>query len=164
MLRDRLTDLLEPIIKDLGYELILLEFGGSSGSGTLRLFIDGPNGIGLGDCEKVSREVAAVLDVEDPINTAYHLEVSSPGMDRPLAKPSHFEQFKGEIARVQMLAPVDGRRRFQGTVMGATAELVTLEVDGNAINLPFNDIEKAKLVPDFSKPFKSKQAGSDNEQ
>jgi ribosome maturation factor RimP len=153
MLRDRLTDLLEPIIKDLGYELIVLEFGGSSGSGTLRLFIDGPNGITLTDCEKVSREVAAVLDVEDPIHTAYQLEVSSPGMDRPLAKPEHFEQFKGEVARVQMLAPVDGRRRFQGRVVGATAETVTLEIDGNAITLPFNDIEKAKLVPDFDKPF-----------
>lgn len=153
MLRDRLTDLLEPIIKDLGYELLLLEFGGASGSGTLRLFIDSPAGITLADCEKVSREVAAVLDVEDPIHSAYHLEVSSPGMDRPLAKPEHFEQFKGEIARVQMLAPVEGRRRFQGKVLGVTAEAVTLEIDGVAVILPFNDIEKAKLVPDFSKPF-----------
>jgi ribosome maturation factor RimP len=153
MLRDRLTDLLEPVIKDLGYELLLLELGGSSGSGTLRLFIDGPNGISLTDCEKVSREVAGVLDVEDPIHTAYQLEVSSPGLDRPLAKPEHFEQFKGEIARVQMLAPVDGRKRFQGKVLGATAETVTLEIDGNAVTLPFNDIEKAKLVPDFDKPF-----------
>lgn len=153
MLRDRLTDLLEPIIRSLGYELILLEFGGASGSGTLRLFIDGPEGITLTDCEKVSREVAAVLDVEDLIHSAYHLEVSSPGMDRPLAKPEHFEQFKGQVARVQLLAPVDGRRRFQGRVLGATAEQVQLDVDGETVTLPFSDIEKAKLVPDFDKPF-----------
>lgn len=153
MLRDRLTDLLEPVIRSLGYELVVLEFGAGTGAGTLRLFIDGPDGITLADCEKVSREVAGVLDVEDPIPSAYQLEVSSPGMDRPLAKPEHFLQFKGEVARVQMLAPVDGRRRFQGRVLDADADSVTLEIDGAAVTLPFRDIEKAKLVPDFDKPF-----------
>jgi ribosome maturation factor RimP len=149
VLRDRLTDLLEPVVNALGYELILLEFSPRDGSGLLRLFIDGPDGIGISDCEKVSREVAGVLDVEDPIRQAYQLEISSPGLDRPLAKPEHFQRFVGEIAKIQMLAPVSGRRRFQGVIASATKDEVLIETPEGVVTLPLADVEKARLVPNF---------------
>ncbi len=151
MLRDRLIELLEPVVNAIGYELILLEYSPRDGSGMLRLFIDAEAGITLEDCEKVSREVAATLDVEDVIQQAYRLEISSPGFDRPLVKPAHFERFKGEIAKIQMLAPVSGRRRFQGVLLGATEDAVTIDAGDGPITLPFADIDKAKLVPNFDK-------------
>ena len=156
MLRDRLTDLLEPVVKALGYEVVLLEFSPRDGAGLLRLFIDGPDGIGLDDCEKVSREIAAVLDVEDVIRQAYQLEISSPGFDRPLVTPAHFERFKGKIARIQMLAPIAGRRRFQGALVGATETDVTIETPDGVVTVPLADIEKARLVPNFDKKPKEK--------
>ena len=151
MLRDRLIELLEPVVNAIGYELVLLEFSPRDGSGMLRLFIDAEAGITLDDCEKVSREVAATLDVEDVITSAYRLEISSPGLDRPLVKPEHFRRFRGEVAKVQMLAPVAGRRRFQGVLLDATDDAVTIETDDGPITLPLADIDKAKLVPNFDK-------------
>lgn len=156
VLRDRLTDLLEPVVKALGYEVVLLEFSPRDGAGLLRLFIDGPDGIGLDDCEKVSREIAAVLDVEDVIRQAYQLEISSPGFDRPLVTPAHFERFKGKIARIQMLAPIAGRRRFQGALVGATETDVTIETPDGVVTVPLADIEKARLVPNFDKKPREK--------
>jgi len=151
VLRDRLIELLEPVVNAIGYEVVLLEFSPRDGSGMLRLFIDAPDGITLDDCEKVSREVAATLDVEDVISSAYRLEISSPGLDRPLVKPEHFRRFRGEVAKVQMLAPVAGRRRFQGVLLGATDDEVTIETADGPITLPLADIDKAKLVPNFDK-------------
>ena len=104
---DRLQALLEPLVESMGYELVLLEFSPHKGSAMVRLFIDAPGGITLGDCEKVSREVEGVLDVEDPIPQNYRLEVSSPGLDRPLVKPAHFERFAGQLAKVQLVAPLE---------------------------------------------------------
>ncbi|GAC1625554.1 MAG: ribosome maturation factor RimP [Nevskia sp.] len=150
--------MLEPVVNALGYEVILLEFSPRDGAGLLRLFIDSPNGIQVTDCEKVSREVAGVLDVEDLIRQAYQLEISSPGFDRPLVKPAHFERFKGEIARIQMLSPIAGRRRFQGVLQGATDEEVSIETPEGLVSLPIADIEKAKLVPNYDKPLKEKTA------
>ncbi len=158
MLRDRLIKLLEPVVEALGYEVILLEFSPRDGAGLLRLYIDSPNGIQLADCEKVSREVAGVLDVEDLIRQAYQLEISSPGFDRPLVKPAHFERFKGEVARIQMLSPITGRRRFQGVLAGATDDEVSIETPEGLVSLPLADIEKAKLVPNYDKPPKEKTA------
>lgn len=151
MLRDRLIELLEPVVNAIGYELVLLEYSPRDGSGMLRLFIDAPDGITLDDCEKVSREVAAMLDVEDVITQAYRLEVSSPGLDRPLVKPEHYQRFKGEVARIQMLAPVAGRRRFQGVLLEATDDEVSIDTAEGVITLPLADIDKAKLVPNFDK-------------
>ncbi len=151
MLRDRLIELLEPVVNAIGYEIVLLEYSPRDGSSMLRLFIDGPDGIGLDDCEKVSREVAATLDVEDVITQAYRLEISSPGLDRPLVKPEHYRRFKGEIAKIQTLAPVAGRRRFQGVLLDATDDEVSIETADGVITLPLADIDKAKLVPNFDK-------------
>ena len=158
MLRERLTALLEPVIADLGYELVLLEFSPNQSSAMLRLFIDSADGINLDDYAKVSREVAATLDVEDPIRQSYQLEVSSPGMDRPLVKPEHFQRFRGELVRIETLAPMAGnRRRFRGTLLEATDRDVTVQMPDGPVTLAFADIEKARLVPNFEQTSSEKE-------
>ncbi len=153
-LRDRLTALIEPVVESLGYELVLLEFAPSRRTGTLRLYIDAAAGIQVEDCERVSREVAGLLDVEDPIPSAYRLEVSSPGLDRPLVKPEHFRRFAGELARVQMVAPVAGQRRFRGVLRDCDGRNVTLQVESQDVSLPLADIEVARLVPDYERELR----------
>ncbi|HSW13178.1 MAG TPA: ribosome maturation factor RimP [Solimonas sp.] len=143
--------LLEPVIESMGYELVLLEFSPNTHNGLLRLFLDSPGGIGVEDCEKVSREVAAVLDVEDPITTAYSLEVSSPGLDRPLAKPAHFERFANEQARIQLVAPKNGRRRFVGWIRASNDRAVTLETEQGLVEIEYSEMERARLVPDYDR-------------
>ena len=151
-LQNRLVELLEPLVENLGYELVLLEFNAHKGSALVRLFIDAPGGITVGDCEKVSREVEGRLDVEDPIPQNYRLEVSSPGLDRPLVKPGHFERFAGQVARVQLLAPQAGRRKFQGVLRGLRSDSVVLETaDAGTVEVALGNIERARLVPDFEK-------------
>lgn len=149
-LHTKLTDLLEPVVQALGYELVMLEYMPSGGNSLLRLYIDCEAGIKLDDCEKVSREVAAVLDVEDPISAAYRLEVSSPGMDRPLAKPTHFQRFIGHAVKVQLLAPgPGGRRRYAGTITQVGPSGISLETLEGPVALEFSEIERARLVPDY---------------
>lgn len=162
MLRERLTRLIEPAIEALGYELVLLEFSAGLKTGTLRLYIDGPHGIALEDCESVSREIAALLDVEDPIQKAYQLEVSSPGLDRPLVKPEHFQRFLGEKIRVQLLAPVAGRKRLVGALVSSGGGEITVDVDGQALTVALSDIDRARLVPDYAREL-SKKRSSDAE-
>jgi ribosome maturation factor RimP len=146
-LRERLISLIEPLLKQLGYELVELEFAPGRGRGSVRIFIDRPEGIGISDCERVSREVSALLDVEDPIATAYALEVSSPGDDRVLRTPAHFERFKGARVLVELSAPRDGRRRYTGMLQEVSATGVALEVDRQRVELPFGEIAKARLAP-----------------
>ena len=118
----------------------------------------GADGINLDDCARVSREVAATLDVEDPIRQSYQLEVSSPGMDRPLAKPEHFQRFRGELVRIETLAPMAGnRRRFRGTLLDATDRDVTLQMPEGPVTLAYADIEKARLVPNFENTSSEKE-------
>jgi ribosome maturation factor RimP len=151
-LHDKLVGMLEPLVESLGYELVLLEFNAHKGSALVRLFIDAVGGVTLGDCEKVSREVEGLLDVEDPIPQNYRLEVSSPGLDRPLVKPAHFERFAGALARVQLQAPRDGRRKFQGVLRGLRDQNVVLETaDAGTVELALGNIERARLVPDYEK-------------
>lgn len=151
VLRERLQEMLEPVVTSLGYELLLLEFSPSTKSGLLRLYIDSPGGITIEDCERISREVAGQLDVEDPISSGYRLEVSSPGLDRPLVKPAHFERFLGEQARVQLLAPRDGRRRFVGWIRHADENLVRLETQEGLVELSYAEIDRARLVPEYDR-------------
>ena len=150
MLQDRLTTLIEPLVESLGYELVLLDFSPQGRAALLRLYLDGPNGVTLGDCEIVSREVAALLDVEDPIKVAYQLEVSSPGLDRPLTKPSHFERFVGRKARVELATPLNTQRRFVGVIAGITRDALRLDSDKGEVQLAFSTIARARLVPDYS--------------
>ena len=146
-LRERLIALIEPLLRQLGYELVELEFAPGRGRGSLRIFIDRPEGIGISDCERVSREVSALLDVEDPIPTAYSLEVSSPGDDRVLRTHAHFERFKGSRVLVELVAPRDGRRRYTGMLQEVSATGVALEVDRQRVDVPFGEIAKARLAP-----------------
>ena len=142
-------DLLEPSAAALGYDLVAVEMAGSD-SAILRVFIDAPDGVGVEDCAKASRQFGAVLDVEDPISNKYTLEVSSPGLDRPLVTIEHFQQVVGEKIKVRLMSPQEGRRRFKGVVQSVENNVVTVDVDGEQFALPIDDMDKARLVPDFS--------------
>ena len=147
MTGDELRKLLEPSIERLGYELSDLEVKLGGKNGVVRVFIDHSDGIGLEDCEKVSLAVSALLDVEDPLPGQYNLEVSSPGLDRKLTKVEHFQRFKGEIVKVQMRFPIEGRKRFRGTLVSSDDENIVVEVDGESHSLPMATIDIARLVP-----------------
>ena len=149
----RLNSMLQPLVEDLGYEFVGLEYSGNPKNSTLVIYIDKPEGIAVEDCETVSREVAALLDVEDPISGQYNLEVSSPGLDRPLFTVEQFEQFSGEEVKLTAFAPVEGRRKFNGKILGAADGTVRLEQDGNEVSLEFSNIAKARLVPDYDSLF-----------
>ena len=149
MTREALIALLEPEVVALGYELVDLEFRPSGKEGLLRLYIDGPDGVNLDDCERVSHQVSALLDVEDPIPGHYSLEVSSPGLDRVLRTAEHFRRFAGNRVKLQLAEGVEGRRRFTGTLLGLEQDEVLLEVDGENLRLPLSGVEKARLVPQF---------------
>ncbi len=147
MLRDELFSLLEPTVITLGYELVEVEFAPAGAGGLLRLYIDAAPGITLDDCERVSRQVSAVLEVEDPIPGRYTLEVSSPGLDRVLRTREHFKRFLGGRIKVQLETPLDGRRRFTGKLLEVLDDGVVLDVDGARTLLGFEQIQKARLVP-----------------
>src|SRR5579871_1301839 len=121
VLRERLFALIEPVLARSGYELVELEYGAGRSHAVVRLFIDRPQGVTIDDCERVSREVAALLDVEDPIPMAYSLEVSSPGFDRLLRTAAHFERFVGSRVFVELKVPREGRRRYTGLLRHASA-------------------------------------------
>jgi ribosome maturation factor RimP len=148
MLRDQLSDLLGPVVAGLGYELWELEFAPRAGGGLLRLYIDSTEGITLDDCERVSRAVSDTLDEADPIAGRYTLEVSSPGLDRVLRTRAHFERYAGEQVRLEMMRPIDGRKRFSGRLAEVSESDITLELEGRTVNLPIDDIHRARLVPD----------------
>jgi len=145
-LRERLIALIEPLLARLGYELVELEYAAGRKQAVVRIFIDQPAGITVDDCERVSREVAALLDVEDPIPTAYTLEVSSPGFDRVLRTPAHFERFAGSRIFVELKAPRAGRKRYTGILQLVTATGIELEVDRQKVEVPFEEIAKARLA------------------
>jgi ribosome maturation factor RimP len=147
MTKEELTALIEPAIERLGYELSDLELKVGGQEGMMRIFIDKPEGIDLEDCENVSRQIGAMLDVEDPLPGDYALEVSSPGLDRKLTKPAHFQRFMGEDVRIKLRFPLQGRRNFRGTLRSADEENIEVEVDGESHSLPLATIESARLVP-----------------
>ena len=147
ILRERLMTLIEPLLARLGYELVDLEFAAGRSHGVLRIFIDQPAGVGVEDCERVSREVSALMDVEDPVPTAYTLEVSSPGFDRVLRTRPHFERFVGERVHVELKVPRDGRRRYTGQLSDVVEAGIEIEVDQQKVSVPFADIGKARLAP-----------------
>jgi len=143
-------EMLEPGIRSMGYELVGVEYqtGGGDG-GLLRVYIDSEDGISADDCQKVSYLVSGVLDVKDPIRGHYTLEISSPGLDRLLFRPEDFERFAGQLARLRMIRPIGGQRKFKGRLRGLAGENVVIEQDGQEISLPFDEIEQARLVPEF---------------
>jgi len=147
MLRDQLTELLDPVVTRLGYELWELEYVTRAGGGLLRLYIDSPDGISVDDCERVSRAVSEELDATDPIPNEYTLEVSSPGLDRVLRKPEHFTRFAGEHVKLEMTEAINGRKRFSGRLTDVSGGEIALEVDGATLRLPIAGIHKARVAP-----------------
>ncbi len=142
--------LLEPGIRSMGYELVGVEYqGGTRGGGLLRVYIDSEHGISAEDCQKVSYQVSGVLDVEDPIPGHYTLEISSPGLDRLLFRAQDFERFAGQLVRVRMRVPVDGQRKFKGRLKAIQDGIVLIEQDDAEVGLPLEQIEQARLVPEF---------------
>lgn len=189
VLRGRLIALIEPLLAELGYELVELEYASRRSHGLLRIYIDRlqppeagaaaatdnnvtvaldsegrvagederalqEGGIGIDDCERVSREVSALLDVEDPIPHAYTLEVSSPGSDRVLRTRGHFDRFAGSRVRVELKVPREGRRRYTGTLKSVSDDGIELEVDRQPVMVPFDEIEKARLAPEYASPLR----------
>lgn len=138
---------LEAGVRALGFELVDAELGGARHHQTLRVYIDSPRGVTVDDCADVSRQLSAILDVEDPIPGSYTLEVSSPGLDRPLVTPADYRRFEGAEVKIRLGRAQDGRRNFRGRIVETTAEDVVVEVDGERFALPFADIERARLVP-----------------
>ena len=148
-IEEKLTEMLAPTVEALGYELLGIEYLRSGRHSTLRLFIDHANGISVDDCATVSHQVSGVLDVEDPISSEYHLEVSSPGMDRPLFSAAQFARFVGQDAQVQLRIPMQNRRKWKGEIQAVDGEMITLLVDGQAISFAFPNVAKANIVPRF---------------
>lgn len=144
---DRLVDMLKPVVEGLGYEWVGIEFDGHQR--VLRIYIDTPDGIKVDDCSRVSYQISGVLDVEDPMPSRYQLEVSSPGMDRPLFALEHFERFKGQMARLQLTRALDGRRRFKARLLGVDDQDVLLQDEQVSLRIPFDLIDKARLSPEF---------------
>jgi ribosome maturation factor RimP len=150
-MREALMRLLEPPIEALGFELLDIESAQAGRGGVLRIYIDRPAGgeppITVDDCAAVSHGVSRVLEMEDPIKGHYTLEVSSPGFDRILRKRAHFERFVGERIAAELKLPIDGRRRFVGTLKSIADDSIVVEVDGRAHDLPLERIQKARLRP-----------------
>jgi len=150
---NKLTAIVEPVVTGQGYELVEVEFKNEMGGWILRVFIDNPKaegGVGLDDCAQVSRELSAVLDVEDAIAAHYSLEVSSPGLNRPLKKEADFARFVGKKAKIRTKRPVgDSRRNFSGTLVEVSAGKVKIDVGDQVCEVPVEDVEKANLVYEF---------------
>lgn len=146
---EKLFQMLEPSVSSMGLELVEIELAGSGRQRVLRLYIDSPDGVTVEDCADVSRQVSAVLDVEDPISGHYTLEVSSPGLDRPLVKPADFVRYAGETIKVRLYEPVDGRRKFKGELMEAGDDYIVMNSGGTEYRLAYADMERARLVPKF---------------
>lgn len=144
----RIRDLLEPSVTGLGYELVGVELERSGARPVLRVFIDHGDGITIGDCEMASRQIGAVLDVEDPVPEAYVLEVSSPGLERPLLSADHFVRFAGHPVRVRTNEPMDGRRGWKGRLVGCHEGIVVVREGGEERLIPLDLIGKANLVPE----------------
>ncbi|MDR9435415.1 MAG: ribosome maturation factor RimP [Thiohalophilus sp.] len=147
---DRLTTLIASAVQALGYELVGVEHQSQGKHTVVRVFIDSPEGITLEDCEQASHQISGVLDVEDPIRGQYNLEVSSPGLDRPLFTPEHYTRFIGEKARLRLRHAVDGRRKVAGRIESVDGNVVRIIDDaGEVYELNVDQVEKANLIPDY---------------
>jgi ribosome maturation factor RimP len=146
---EQLQALLAPVIEALGYQCWGIEFLAQGKHSLLRVYIDHENGIQIDDCEKVSRQLSGILDVEDPIAVEYTLEVSSPGMDRPLFSIEQFAFHAGEQVNIKLRTPFDGRRNFKGLLRGVEEQDVVVLVEDHEYLLPIDSIDKANIIPRF---------------
>ncbi len=145
----QLLDIIEPAVTALSYELVGVEYIAQGKHSVLRIYIDSEAGITVDDCAAVSHQVSAVLDVEDPISGVYTLEVSSPGLDRPLFTEAHYERYLGEQAEIRLRSPLDGRRKFKGRLQSVKDGQVEIEVDGESYTIDIDNVEKAHLVHEW---------------
>jgi ribosome maturation factor RimP len=145
---EHLHTMLEPGAEALGLELLAVEMAGRDAN-ILRVYIDSPKGITVDDCAAASHQFSAILEVEDPISGKFNLEVSSPGLDRPLAKSSHFSQAVGERVKIRTRWPIEGRRRFTGVLTRTSSDAALVDVDGEVFEVRFEDMERARLVPQY---------------
>ncbi|NWN89910.1 ribosome maturation factor RimP [Marinobacter adhaerens] len=146
----QLENILCPVVEGLGFDFWGVEYRTQGRQSLLRVYIDDTeNGISVDDCETVSRQISGVMDVEDPIQTEYTLEVSSPGMDRPLFRPEHYQAFVGHQVNIRLRMAFEGRRKFKGLLKGMEDEDVVVVVDNHEYLLPFDSIERAHIIPVF---------------
>lgn len=145
-----LRDLLASAVHGMDYEFVGCELLRQGRRSLLRVYIDRPAGITVEDCSKVSRQISALLDVEDPIQGHYTLEVSSPGLDRPLFEIEHFVKYVGRKVKLRLLVPIENQRNMVGVLTGVEGMNIHLSLDGRMIEVPFSTIEKAKLIADIN--------------
>ncbi len=146
---EQLQAMLAPVVEALGYQCWGVEFISQGKHSLLRVYIDSADGILVEDCEKVSRQISGVLDVEDPIASEYTLEVSSPGMDRPLFTLEQFAAHAGEQVKIKLRSPFEGRRNFQGILRGTEEQDIVVLVDDHEYLLPIDSVDKANIIPRF---------------
>jgi len=150
--RERLYELAERVGDKLGYEVVEAKLGKEGPNKVLRVIIDHPDGIGIDDCQLFSTDFGEVLDEEDPISTSYLLEISSPGIERPLTKPEHFKRFSGQDAEIRLFSPFQGRKKFRGTLEGWSDQeegRVLINCAGEQLAIPWASVSKAHLRDDF---------------
>ena len=147
---DRLTSLLEPTVEGLGYALLGVERARGGSGQLVRLYIDAPHGIKVEDCERVSRQVSALLEAEQAIRGEYTLEVSSPGLERPLFTLAQHRPYVGRQVSLKLRRLLDGRRRVQGVLLEVGAESLTVAVDELRVDVPYREVERSRLVHDWS--------------
>ena len=148
-LEQRLTEMFTPSVEDLGYELVGIEYIRAGQHSTLRVYIDQESGILVDDCAAVSRQISALMDVEDPITNEYTLEVSSPGLERPLFNAQQYVAFIGEEVKVQLRMPIQNRRKWKGIIDSVEGEIICVNVDGTLERFALSNIQKANIVPKF---------------
>jgi ribosome maturation factor RimP len=148
---EHLVTMIEPIVEGLGYECVGIEYHPHPKHGLLRIYIDSANGVLVDDCSKVSHQISGVLEVEDPIQGNYHLEVSSPGMDRPFFNVHQFEKFIGSTVLVNLYQSISGRKKITAVIEKVVDDIITLREAGQVFEVPFDAMSKARLVPDYFK-------------
>jgi len=146
MIQDKIEQHIRPTLEDMGYELWGCQYLAQGRNALLRVYIDKADGIGIEDCEQVSRQISALLDVEDPISGHYSLEVSSPGIPRPLFYSSQYQRYLGDVVEIKVVKQVQGKRKFIGTIVSADERILVLDVDHVQQSFPFSTIVKAHLT------------------
>lgn len=144
---EHLVNLIEPIVEGLGYECVGIDYNPHPKNGLLRIYIDSEQGILMADCSKVSHQISGVLDVEDPISSNYHLEISSPGTDRPFFKVVQFERFIGSTVEINLFNPVEKRRKITGSIQKVEGDVIFIQDQQQLFEIPFTAMSKARLVP-----------------
>ena len=143
-----IEELVRGVVEPMGYELVGVQYlTGQPGGNVLRVYIDKEGGVQLDDCTAVSHQLSGVLDVEDPIPGNYNLEISSPGLDRPLFEPAHYQRHIGQQVNIRLDSSIGGRRKYKGTLLGIEGRTIQVEVDGEVYSLDLDDIRDARLVP-----------------